>query len=148
MGSQFFLFSHIRFKVTKLLLTIFIIFLFIAFVMIILGEFVDVSLSIIGTTLLFFLGSVLIAQNLQYVSGESVTYSYSYLNSTTGVINNITQNSTNNLITFSESYLGLSYGRVFGFILAVAGVFGFIASLLKIKESRKESEEEGQIEIS
>ena len=132
-----------------MLLTIFIIFLFIAFVMIILGEFVDVSLSIIGTTLLFLMGSVLIAQNLQYASGESVTYSYSYLNSTTGVINNITQNSTQNLTTFAESYLGLSYGRVFGFILAVAGIFGFVASLLKIKEQRKESQEEGgSIEIS
>lgn len=129
--------------------TVFFVVLLVALALTIFGEFIDMSLTLIGCTLLFILGVVMLTTGIEYGSGETVTEVYNYDNFSGEEdgewelsLSNITASSQTDYTAYSGAY-----SHMIAFVLAIAGVFGFIVTILKIKEDRKEKDPEAQVEI-
>jgi len=137
--------------VDTMFLYVFVILLMLALALTIFGEWLDFSLTLIGFTMLFIMGAVLLSGQIEYKIGVNSTQVYYYDNVTDGgedwdwdlQLSNVSVSSYD----VYDSYSG-AFGHTIGFLLAIAGIFGFIVTLLKIREDKKEREAEAQVEIS
>jgi len=109
-----------------MILTLFIMFLAISLILIILGYFSanSQSLSILGFSLLFVLGVVLLSGFVEYKAGETAT---------------VTGNETVTVYNYSnydsEVIPGgiFTINHLFGFLIAVLAIFGFIDVNMNLK---------------
>lgn len=121
-----------------MILQVFVVLFLVAVGLILFGEFIDVSLSMLGLGLMFILGVVLIGGDLEYKTGQNVTYNYTYNNDTDTTIRGVTESRT-------DLYAGLSgsQNHLFGWSLSVGGALGFFAVLMQLRR-RTRDEEDGE----
>jgi hypothetical protein len=122
-----------------MILEFFLTIILISFILIILGVHVDGMVGIVGGTFLFIAGITSALSPLTLHTTDNVTVSYTYLNSTTGVINSSTQLYTPNYTTLDNVLpSGLLVNRTIGIFLALIGV-GIVA-VFAVASRRKGNE--------
>lgn len=114
-----------------MILTIYAIFLAVSILFIFVGEFSEVTLlSLIGTSMIFILGTLLLFSGAVYKSGENVSTSYFYVN---GSLNNTFEFSVDNYSNLKDDnthWLGL--------LMSFAGVLGFGGVLMQMRKPKRD----------
>lgn len=122
-----------------MILELFLVVVFVSFILIILGTFVDASLGIAGGSILFILGSYSLASPLQIHTYDNITYTYTYLNATTGVINNVVESETPGYDTFPRILNIPEINHFFSIILSIIGIWVVIVFGVSIGGKKVES---------
>lgn len=96
-------------------------------------------LGIVGFTIMFLLGLVVINDELLVQNGETVLTNYTYDNETYNetTINFTNQTTTNSYISLDEKEL-----HIYGYLLAILGAFGFVLLLFELPQSFKNTYKE------
>ena len=114
-----------------MILTVFLVFLGLTIALLLAGEYLEAPvLQIGGTGFLFLLGIVLLTGSLQYPTGEYSEQTYSYSG---GNISQITQTMNTTYTSFDDEIVeGIDLNHVFGIVLSVLGVFGFMNIMFRL----------------
>ena len=122
-----------------MILNLFLSIFLIIFVLIILGIRLDMVYGIMAGFFLFILGSSLLWVPLTYPAGEATTTTYTYLNSTSGVINTTLQNTTQEYTTFSEKlpFVNQTFNHILSYFLAFMGIVTIIFFIITFKKGVK-----------
>jgi len=124
-------------------LSLLIVFLFISFILITLGlAFREhTELSLIGFVLLFVLSFIVIGNDIQYKTGENLTYYCAYANGTIQEDPNCGTNSSLYPAIKTDLYTEWSgdgtFSHTAGYWLAVISVLGFAGVLLAARKPRE-----------
>jgi len=114
-------------------LILFCVFLSLSLALVALGLFrpEHTELSLIGFVFLFLLSFLIIGNDIQYKVGEITNTTYDYYN---GSIINASY--THNIDIYATFTASGTLSHTFGYWLAIASVFGFIAVIIGLKRQR------------
>lgn len=121
-----------------MILSVFLILFLLSIALIISGELANEAvITIAGLSLLAVLGSVMLAGNLEYQTGQTVTYSYTYQNDSNTTITDIDQSIVDDYQTFTGWE-----NHIYGYTLVVSSILGTVSVLLGILRRNKGEREE------
>jgi len=110
-----------------LIITIFAILLGLTLILFFVGHYTEAPvLEIAASGFLFLLGLAVLTGSIQYVAGQTETISYTYLNETSGVINQTAATITNSYTAWSDEIIsGVNFNHLIGFFLTATGALAF-----------------------
>lgn len=123
-----------------MILAVFVVLFLVAVALIIAGEFSDFTVSIVGLVILILVGAGLLgfySSGLAYVTGQNVSYVYTYTNASNTSIASIAQT---NVLTTANIETGLN--RLLGWSLVIGGAVGLAGVFLDIKKYMRKGEED------